>query len=270
VTAGDPDRLQQVVWNLLSNAVKFTPPDGQVSIRVEKGDQYRLTVRDTGQGIDPAFLPHVFETFRQADATATREHGGLGLGLAIAKQLVELHGGTIHAHSDGLGRGSTFEVVLPSTIEGRRDVPPAAPTPTAAATAPALLLQDIRVLVVEDDDDARALLAMGLETYGARVTTASSAAEGLALVDREIPDVILSDIGMPGEDGYSFIRRVRARPPAAGGNVPAVAITAYASAADRDAALTAGYQAHFAKPIEMSAVATLVAALGRTMYAPRH
>jgi signal transduction histidine kinase/ActR/RegA family two-component response regulator len=265
MTMGDPDRLQQVVWNLLSNAVKFTPPDGRVNVRVEKGDGYRLTVDDTGAGIDPAFLPHVFESFRQADATATREHGGLGLGLAIAKQLVELHGGTIRAHSDGRGAGATFEVILPSTLSSADHTPAA-----KAAIAPARLLQHVRVLVVEDDEDARTLLALGLEGYGARVTSAASAAEGFAAFERETPDVVLSDIGMPGEDGYSFIRRVRARPAAAGGGVPAIAITAYASPADRDAALTAGYQAHLAKPVEMSELAALVATLGRSSYSPRH
>jgi signal transduction histidine kinase/ActR/RegA family two-component response regulator len=263
MTMGDPDRLQQVVWNLLSNAVKFTPPGGQVSVHVEKADGYRLTVRDSGRGIDPAFLPHVFESFRQADATATREHGGLGLGLAIAKQLVELHGGTIRAYSDGPGTGATFEVTLPSTVaaSGRAALPGMPDRNGHSDQRP--LLQDMRVLIVEDDEDARALLELALQEQGASVRTAGSAAEGIALLDRETPDVVLSDIGMPGEDGYAFIRRVRARPRSRGGSVPAVAITAYASAADRQAALSAGYQAHVAKPVDMEQVATLVATLGR-------
>ena len=266
MTSGDPDRLQQVVWNVLSNAVKFTPAEGAVTVRLERTHGYRLRISDSGPGIEPRFLPHVFEAFRQADGTSSREHGGLGLGLAIAKQLVELHGGTIAAHSGGRGTGATFEIFLPSIVPA-----PAAEAPreaiAAAAQAPALvndeLLRNVRVLVVDDEEDARLLLETTLSQYGADVTIASSAAEALQAIERTVPDVLLSDVGMPHEDGYSLIRRLRARPAAAGGDIPAVAITAYASANDRLAALSAGYQAHVAKPFEPREIAALVAQLGR-------
>ena len=257
LTVGDMDRLQQVVWNLLSNAVKFTPADGVVTVRLTRHDGYLLSVRDSGVGIDPKFLPHVFEAFRQADGSATREHGGLGLGLAIAKQLVEAHGGTIRASSSGPDRGSTFEMFLPSVVEA---VPSAdAPTDSLGRdTFNASLLHGIRVLVVDDDDDARVLLQVTLTRYGADVTTVASAAEALAAIARTPPHVVLSDIGMPREDGYDLIRRVRSRPPERGGTVPAIAITAYASAADRTSSMAAGYQAHVAKPFDPGDVARLV------------
>jgi signal transduction histidine kinase/CheY-like chemotaxis protein len=261
LTMGDPDRLQQVVWNLLSNAIKFTDADGWASVSVRHTGGYTLTVRDSGRGIEPSFLPHVFETFRQADATASREHGGLGLGLAIAKQLVELHGGTIRAASPGPGGGATFEVTLPSAVRAERE---AAHRVSAAGAADGSLLRNVRVLVVDDDEDARTLLELALTEYGADVATAHSAADAIAKIQREAPDVLLSDIGMPGEDGYALIQRVRAQPASAGGSVPAIAITAYASAADRDAALAAGFQGHFAKPLDVDAVAAFVAALRRS------
>ena len=262
MTSGDPDRLQQIVWNLLSNAVKFTPADGQVSIRLARTDQYRMVVSDSGMGIDPKFLPHMFEPFRQADGTASREHGGLGLGLAIAKQLVELHGGTIKARSGGAGTGAVFEVCLPSVLastkEDRARIPD---VPLPALAVEPSLLRNRRVLVVEDEDDARTLLATALRQYGADVTTASSAAEAMAVIERSVPHAILSDIGMAHEDGYALIRRIRARPSGQGGAVPAVAITAYASQRDRDDAMAAGYQAHVAKPFDPREVAMLVARL---------
>jgi signal transduction histidine kinase/ActR/RegA family two-component response regulator len=264
LTAGDADRLQQIVWNLLSNAVKFTPPDGRVAVRLDQPGGYRLTVTDSGAGIEPPFLPFVFEPFRQADGSASREHGGLGLGLAIAKQLVELHGGTIEARSDGRGTGATFEVRLPSVVSAPQEHALSAmlnaPVPAAAPADP-LLLHDIRVLVVDDEEDARTLMNTTLQTYGADVVLAGSAAEALAEIERRTPDVILSDIGMPHEDGYALIRRVRSRPTADGGSIPAIAITAYASDRDRHAAEEAGYQAHVAKPFEPSAVAALIARL---------
>jgi signal transduction histidine kinase/ActR/RegA family two-component response regulator len=266
MTSGDPDRLQQVVWNVLSNAVKFTPAGGEVSVRLVEEQGYRLTVRDSGLGIEPRFLPHVFEAFRQADGTASREHGGLGLGLAIAKQLVELHGGTISAHSGGRGTGATFEIYLPSIVAAQHVdavreamAPPALP----AASVDDSMLRNVHVLVVDDEEDARLLLEATLSQYGADVTIAASAAEALQAIERAVPDVLLSDVGMPHEDGYSLIRRLRARPAAAGGTIPAVAITAYASANDRLTALSAGYQAHVAKPFEPREIATLVAQLGR-------
>ncbi len=266
MTSGDPDRLQQVVWNVLSNAVKFTPAEGSITVRLERTQGYRLTVTDSGPGIEPRFLPHVFEAFRQADGTASREHGGLGLGLAIAKQLVELHGGTIAAQSGGRGTGATFEIFLPSMVPAPSPAAPHERIPKAARIPAGVsdgMLRNVRVLVVDDEEDARLLLETTLSQYGADVTIASSAAEALQAIERTLPDVLLSDVGMPHEDGYSLIRRLRARPAAAGGDIPAVAITAYASANDRLAALSAGYQAHVAKPFEPREIAALVAQLGR-------
>ena len=264
LTSGDPDRLQQVIWNLLSNAVKFTPDNGTVSVRLVREHGYHLTVQDTGSGIEPRFLPYVFEAFRQADGSASREHGGLGLGLAIAKQLVEAHGGTIQAHSQGRNRGATFEVFLPSVVTpslenialDRRVV--ARPADRFDPS----LLRNVRVLVVDDEEDARVLLQTTLQQYGADVATASSVEEAFAAFEQTQPHVVLSDIGMPHEDGYTLIRRLRARPAAAGGAVPAVAVTAYASSGDRAATQAAGYQAHIAKPFEPAEIARLVARLG--------
>jgi signal transduction histidine kinase/ActR/RegA family two-component response regulator len=263
-TYGDPDRLQQIVWNLLSNAVKFTPPEGTVTVRLADHHGYRLTVEDTGAGIDPRFLPYVFEAFRQADGTASREHGGLGLGLAIAKQLIELHGGTVQAHSEGRDAGSTFEVFLPSVVAPAMDAPGPDPPPPAEPAEPVDLspLRHLRVLVVDDEEDARVLLQTALAQYGADVITASSVADAFAAIDRSAPDVLLSDIGMPYEDGYALIRRLRARPAARGGSTPAIAVTAYASAGDRSATEAAGYQAHVAKPYDPAEIAQLVARLG--------
>jgi len=270
MTAGDPDRLQQVVWNLLSNAVKFTADDGTVTVRLVRENGYRLTVQDTGTGIEPQFLPHVFEAFRQADGTSTREHGGLGLGLAIAKRLVEAHGGTIHARSAGKNAGAMFEVFLPSVVmpsfgslaADRRVV--ARPADLFDPS----LLRNLHVLVVDDEDDARVLLQTTLQQYGADVSTASSVDEAFAAFDEAQPDVVLSDIGMPHQDGYSLIRRLRARPATAGGSVPAVAITAYASLDDQAATRAAGYQAHIAKPFEPAEIAHLVARLGAARPTP--
>jgi signal transduction histidine kinase/ActR/RegA family two-component response regulator len=264
LTYGDPGRLQQIAWNLLSNAVKFTPPDGQIWIRLERDEGYRLSVRDTGPGIDPGFLPLVFDRFRQQDGTPTREYGGLGLGLAIAKQLVELHGGTITAHSPGPGGGSTFEVFLPSVLSA--DTAQTRARPLDAFPSDIIdptLLEGVRVLVVDDDEDARLLLDATLSQYGAEVTTAANVAEGLAAVDRCHPDVLLSDIAMPGEDGHTLIRKLRVRPPSEGGDIPAVAVSAYASIADGLAAESAGFQAHVAKPFDASEVVNLVALLGQ-------
>ena len=256
LTQGDPDRLQQVIWNLLSNAVKFTPPDGQVSVRLMRKDGYVLTVQDSGVGIDPKFLPHVFDPFRQADGSSTREHGGLGLGLAIARQLVEAHGGTIAARSPGKDEGATFEVYLPSVVDVQQ--PAGAPGDSRADTVDASLLRGVDVLVVDDDEDARLLLQMTLSGYGAAVTTAATTGEALAAIDRAVPDIVLSDIGMPYEDGYDLLQRLRARSSEHGGTIPAVAVTAYASATDRASTQAAGYQAHVAKPFEPGDVARLV------------
>jgi PAS domain S-box-containing protein len=255
---GDPDRLQQVVWNLVSNAVKFTPQGGQIDVRL-RGEESSLvlTVSDNGKGIEPEFLPHVFERFRQADSTSTRAHGGLGLGLAIVRHLVELHGGTVHAESAGAGQGATFIVRLPMALA------PAEPeAPSASSTEEAQVrLDGVRVMVVEDEDDVRDFLRVSLVQYGAEVTTFATTAEALLAVEAERPDVLVSDIGMPGEDGYGFIRRVRALGPERGGQVPAAALTAYAKGEDGQRVLSAGFQVHLPKPVQPSDLASVVAML---------
>jgi signal transduction histidine kinase/CheY-like chemotaxis protein len=263
MTSGDPDRLQQVIWNLLSNAVKFTPSGGRVEVRLAHDSGYVLTVADNGLGIEPAMLPQIFQPFRQIDASPTREQGGLGLGLAIVRQLVEMHGGTVTARSQGAGTGTTFEVRLPSVLPSEERVKDRAAPPGARRSSPSRLLTGIDVLVVDDEEDARELLRTVFDSYGARVTTAGSAADALRELDRAVPHIIVSDIGMPGEDGYTLMRRIRARSARAGGDVPAIALTAYASAADRDAALAAGYQAHVAKPFEPAQVVRLIHDLTR-------
>jgi signal transduction histidine kinase/ActR/RegA family two-component response regulator len=269
--SGDPGRLQQIFWNLLSNAIKFTPRGGQVQVVLRRVESHiEVAFTDTGQGIKPEFLPHVFERFRQADASTTRAHGGLGLGLAIVKQLVELHGGTVHAASAGLAQGSTFVVALPiSALDApydARDVNPHPAEETAARTArPMPSLRGLRVLVVDDEPDARALVSRLLEDSGAQVTTASSAAEALAAVANRPPDVLVSDIGMPTEDGFALIRRLRDLPAEAGGNTPAIALTAYARSEDRQHVIYAGFQMHVCKPVEPTELITMVASLaGRT------
>jgi len=262
---GDPARLQQCFWNLLSNAIKFTPKGGRVQVALERVDSHvEVSVTDNGQGIKPEFLPHVFERFRQADASTTRRHGGLGLGLSIVKNLVELHGGHVRAMSEGEGRGSTFCIELPMMVmyareHGRREHPrsyaPMAPTIDHPE------LSGIKVLAVDDEADARRLIQRVLEGCGATVVVAGSAEEGVRLLQAERPDVIVSDIGMPGEDGHQFIRRVRALDPADGGNTPAAALTAFARAEDRTRALRAGYQTHVAKPVEPTELTAVVASL---------
>jgi signal transduction histidine kinase len=248
---GDADRLQQIVWNLLSNAVKFTPRGGTVTAAVaRRNGSDEIIVSDTGKGIDPVFLPHVFAPFRQADASTTRDHGGLGLGLAIVRQLTELHGGTVRAESDGVDRGSRFVVVLPAQQAVPASVPDSGRHRAAVGSAGPPDLAGVRVMVVDDDRDARELLTATLGYYGADVTAAESAAEALVLLPEVRPDVLLSDIGMSGEDGYSFIRRVRSLPPDRGGLIPAVAITAYATAGDRAEAMSSGFQLHVPKPFD--------------------
>jgi signal transduction histidine kinase/CheY-like chemotaxis protein len=271
LTNGDPDRLQQVVWNLLSNAVKFTPPGGRIAVQLARQNGYVLTVADNGLGIDPAMLPQMFQPFRQIDASPTREQGGLGLGLAIVRQLVELHGGTVSARSDGAGSGATFEVRLPSELTAgapHTKESTIAPGTTVRPVSPRML-SGVDVLVVDDEEDARELLRTVFDSYGATVTTAGSVADAVRAFDRSVPHVIVSDIGMPVEDGFSFIRRIRARPAHAGGEIPAIALTAYASATDRKQALAAGYQAHVAKPFEPADVARLVHDLTRPVLQSR-
>jgi signal transduction histidine kinase len=250
-SVGDADRLQQIVWNLLSNAVKFTPRGGTVTAALARtAGSDEIIVSDTGKGIDPAFLPHVFAPFRQADASTTRDHGGLGLGLAIVRQLTELHGGTVRAESLGVDRGSRFIVALPAQQTAPSTAPDSGRHRAAGSPAGPPDLAGVRVMVVDDDRDARELLTATLGYYGADVTAADSAAEALALLPEVRPDVLLSDIGMSGEDGYSFIRRVRSLPADRGGHIPAVAITAYATAADRAAAMSSGFQLHVPKPFD--------------------
>ncbi|WP_437994920.1 PAS domain S-box protein [Sorangium sp. So ce185] len=265
---GDPARLQQVAWNLLSNAAKFTPAGGRIDVALRRaGAHAELSVSDTGPGIAPQFLPHLFERFRQADASSTRKHGGLGIGLSIVKHLVELHGGTVQVASPGEGRGATFTVKLPLAgvspqAPGATQRPPAARAEPAAAY-PADELTGVRVLVVDDQPDAREVAQRVLEECAARVTTAGSAAEAVAMLERERPDVLVSDLGMPDEDGFQLIRRVRGLGPDRGGATPAVALSALARAEDRARALGAGYQAHVAKPLDPAELVGVVAALAR-------
>jgi signal transduction histidine kinase/ActR/RegA family two-component response regulator len=266
--AGDPARLQQVVWNLLSNAIKFTPRGGRVQVRLERVDSHvEIAVSDTGAGISHKFLPHVFDRFRQADQSTTREYGGLGLGLAIVRHLVELHGGTVNADSHGEGRGSTFTVMLPLlTVYQSDDVdasPHVHPKASDAALAPDCpeRLDGLKVLVVDDEADTRELLNVVLRRCGAEVLTASTAAEAQDLLERLRPDILISDIGMPGEDGYELIRSVRALPLEKGGRIPAVALTAYARTEDRLRVLRSGYQMHVPKPVELSELVAVVANL---------
>jgi signal transduction histidine kinase/ActR/RegA family two-component response regulator len=271
--SGDGDRLQQVVWNLVNNAVKFTPAGGRVEVSTRRADaRVEISVADTGEGIAPAFLPYVFDRFRQADGQMTRAHGGLGLGLAIVRQLVELHGGTVAVTSEGAGRGATFTVSLPLLLPQPAPITAHAPAQTTAALASvgpdfagAQELAGVRVLVVDDEADARELFAVTLSDCGAQVLSAASAAEALALLERERPDALLADIGMPEEDGYALITKVRALPTERGGRTPAAALTAYARAEDRLRALSAGFQVHLSKPVQPAELIAVVANLaGRT------
>jgi len=251
---GDADRLQQVAWNLVSNAVKFTPRGGEVWVDLGRvGSHVQLRVRDTGQGIPSDFLPHIFDRFRQADASTTKIHTGLGLGLSIVKALVELHGGTVQAQSAGSGAGSTFTIALPLPTS-REDEPSPLPPP-----GPLPSLRGVYLLVVDDEDDNREMIAAALEQAGAEVTAVASAAEAMSAIAARRPDVIVSDIGMPGEDGYALVRRVRAMPSEAGGRVPAIALTAHARATDRTDALRAGFQEHLSKPIDPAELVVAVA-----------
>lgn len=252
---GDRERLQQIVWNLLSNAVKFTPDQGQVTVRVEAVGQFmQLTVIDTGQGISAEFLPHVFDRFRQADSSKTRTQGGLGLGLAIVRHLVEMHNGTVQVSSDGEGRGATFTVQLPILEHAR--------IASAESTAISPSLQGLKVLAVDDDEATRDLLSFTLEQADAEVVAVDSVAAALEALAGFLPDLVLSDIGMPDENGYSLIRKIRAMSGAAA-DVPAIAFTAFAKEEDRDAAIAAGFQQHIAKPIDPFELLSLVARVTR-------
>jgi signal transduction histidine kinase len=267
--SGDPDRLQQIVWNLLSNGVKFTPRGGRVEVRLGQIDsKIQIQVSDTGMGIKPEFLPYVFDRFRQADSTSTRAHGGLGLGLAIVRHLVELHGGTVQVESHGEGQGATFIVQLPlravrAPATEITEAPPDSVVNRAVRAGYGRLpaLEGVHVLVVDDEPDARELLVTVLVQASATVTAVGSAAEALEAVQRLRLDALVSDIGMPEQDGYTLIRKVRSLEPERGGQIPAVALTAYARSEDRLRALTAGYQMHVPKPIEPIELVMVVASL---------
>jgi signal transduction histidine kinase len=262
---GDPDRLQQIFWNLLSNAVKFTHKGGKVQIALERVNSHvELSVSDDGEGIGPDFLPHVFERLSQGDSSARKAHTGLGLGLAIVKSLTEMHGGSVRAKSPGLGQGATFLVTLPISVvhaapddRGRQH-----PTASRDLAEPVLCppLDGVHVLLVDDDLDALEVVKRILQRCQARVTTATSAAEGLKLLVGERPDVVLADIGLPRTDGYEFVRRVRALPADQGNNVPVAALTAFARSEDRRQAMLAGFDIHVSKPVDP---AELVAVVGR-------
>jgi signal transduction histidine kinase/ActR/RegA family two-component response regulator len=257
--SGDPDRLQQVVWNLLSNAIKFTPAGGAVTVRVEQGDSsIDLVVRDDGAGIAPDFLPHVFERFRQADASTTRAYGGLGLGLSIVRHLVELHGGTVRVESGGEGRGSTFSVALPLIAE----VESLAPRAAAARSSAAADLHGLYVLVVDDEVDGRSYVETALAGHGAEVKGVGSADDAMAALVGRVPDAIVCDIEMPGRDGLDLIRQIRSLP-AARGRIPATALTAHVRPEDRVRSLVAGFQVHLGKPVDPFELAVVVAGLAR-------
>lgn len=257
---GDPGRLQQAVLNLLSNAIKFTPAGGEVEVSLDVSDgQARVRVRDTGEGMSDAFLPHAFERFRQQDSTSTRAHHGLGLGLYVVRHVITNHGGVVNAESDGPGRGSLFTVLLPLATSGPID--PGIAVPSSSAPEDGRPPEGLRVLLVDDEDDVREALRLMLQQNGMVVMTASSVREGFELFERHQPDILLSDIAMPGEDGLSFIRRVRLRPAGAGGLTPAAALSAYASAADRRNSLLAGFQHHLPKPVDPVVLLSTIAAM---------
>jgi signal transduction histidine kinase/CheY-like chemotaxis protein len=266
--SGDPARLQQVVWNLLSNAIKFTPRGGRVEVRVKHVNSHlEISVADSGDGIKKEFLPFVFDRFRQADGTTARQYGGLGLGLAIVRHLVELHGGTVQAASNGEGEGAVFTVKLPVLPVYQRETNAQHEPSTHREAQPPVVYPDnlagMEVLVVDDEADTLELIKVLLGQCGAEVTTAHSSAEALELLKGSQPDVIVSDIGMPAEDGFEFIRKVRLLPPERGGKIPAVALTAYARAEDRLRVLRSGYQMHISKPVELAELVAVVANVGK-------
>lgn len=264
---GDASRLQQVIWNLLSNAVKFTPKGGRIQVRLERvNSSVEITISDTGIGISAEFLPYVFDRFRQADSSTSRQQGGLGLGLAIVRHLIEAHGGTVHVHSDGLDKGATFRVRLP-VVAGL-----AKPLPTRAIASQVQIegrssslnlpsLQGLKLLIVDDEADARELLQTMLAPCGAEIITAATTSEALAQLEKQKPDLLVSDIGLPEEDGYTLIRKIRVLPENRGGKIPAIALTAYARSEDRVRALSLGYQLHVPKPVELEELAFAIASL---------
>jgi PAS domain S-box-containing protein len=267
--SGDPNRLQQVIWNLLFNAIKFTPVGGRVTVRLQGTESaVEVIVDDTGEGISAEFLPHVFDRFRQADSTSARKHGGLGLGLAIVRNLVELHGGTVSVNSEGEGHGASFTVRLPLGGVHSPEEPIVQETIRAAESEAIAIesdttprLDDVRVLIVDNDSDAREILDLMLSQCGAKVTTATTAREALEVLQEAKQDVLVSDIGMPGEDGYWLIKKVRALDQESEKGIPAVALTGYAGPEERLRLLSAGYQVHVAKPVELNELAIVIANL---------
>jgi signal transduction histidine kinase/CheY-like chemotaxis protein len=276
--SGDPDRLRQIMWNLLSNAVKFTPKHGRIQVRLERvNSSVEIVVSDTGIGIRPDFLPHIFERFRQADSGMSREHAGLGLGLAIVRNLVELHGGTVYASSGGEGAGATFRVRLPLRIvhpDWQPEAPRVHPRQGESAAPPTLAdlpdLSDTHVLAVDDDPDALKLLKEILEAVGATVTTATSSRAALEIVATDRPDVLVTDLGMPSMDGFELIQQLRTSTLTAARDIPAAALTAYARSEDRARALKSGFEMHLAKPIDPAELIAAVKALARRRAPPPH
>jgi PAS domain S-box-containing protein len=268
--SGDADRVQQIIWNLLTNAIKFTPKGGRVLVKLARSDSHlEITVSDSGVGISPEFLPYVFDRFRQADAATTRLYGGLGLGLSIVRQLAELHGGTARVESEGEGKGASFIISLPfvaiesGQAEPERILPMTGEHGVMMDCPPAL--DGVRVLIVDDEQDTRDLLCAVLEKCGSEVTTAASTAEALDIIEGLRPDVLISDLGMPGEDGYSLITKLRALPAERGGQTPAAALTAYARVEDRLRVLSSGFQIHLPKPVEPLELIVVVANLAGRM-----
>jgi len=267
--SGDADRLQQIVWNLLTNAVKFTPKGGRIQVKVQRIDSHvEIVVSDSGVGISKEFLPYVFDRFRQADASTTRIHGGLGLGLSIVHQLVDLHGGTASVHSEGEGQGAAFTITLPfvGVINSQKEeaTQPAQEKITPFEGLPSL--QGLKVLVVDDEADTREVIREVLKECGSEVILSRSAAEALEAIEQFKPDILISDLGMPDEDGYSLISKIRALPAERGGQIPAAALTAYARAEDRMRVLRSGFQFHLPKPVDSAELITVVASLAGRAY----
>ena len=270
-TVGDANRLQQVVWNLLANAIKFTPSGGRIEVRVERaGENLQMQVSDTGQGIGSEFLPYIFDRFRQADGTTTRQHGGLGLGLAIVRQLVELHGGTIKAHSAGAGKGATFIIQLPLapsvTPAGKKQSQKLQRKQAAQSSlAPLPQLGNVKVLLVDDDPDTLQILSVTLTESKAGVQRAASVAEALEILEWYEPDVLVSDLAMPGEDGYSLIAKIRDIESTTGKQTPVIALTSYVRVEDRARALSAGFNMFVPKPVQPEELITAIASLAEVI-----
>ncbi|HEX7334285.1 MAG TPA: ATP-binding protein [Pyrinomonadaceae bacterium] len=269
--SGDADRLQQIVWNLLTNAVKFTPRGGRIQVKVQRINSHvEIVVTDSGVGISKEFLPYVFDRFRQADASTTRIHGGLGLGLSIVRQLVDLHGGSVSVHSEGEGKGAAFTITLPfvGLVSNQKEAEAVHSTQGDESISFEGLpsLKGLKVLVVDDEPDTRELISEVLKECGSEVITSQSAAEALVALEEHKPDILISDLGMPDEDGYSLISKIRALPEDRGGQIPAAALTAYARAEDRMRVLRSGFQFHLPKPVDSAELVTVVASLAGRAY----